>query len=89
MPCSVCGQTCVKSSTGGVLLWERNGFISAICENCWNQYSTKKPEERCCQNEFQLAALMVLSRLVPGTTNVYLGQCWCRNTIVSQRHESS
>ena len=57
MSCSVCAQT-GDSTTGGVLLFERNGLVSAICDECWFSFSLKNAEERCCKTEFQLAALM-------------------------------
>lgn len=57
MACSVCGQTDILT-TGGVLLFERNGKISAICDDCWFSFSLKNSEERLCKNAFQLAALM-------------------------------
>ena len=30
------------SMMGGVLLWERNGLISAICNDCWINYSNQR-----------------------------------------------
>ena len=57
MSCSVCSQN-GNSTTGGVLLFERNGFVSAICDECWFSFSLNNPQERCCKNGFQMAALM-------------------------------
>ena len=58
MNCSVCALS-DPTMMGGVLLWERNGLISAICSDCWNTFSLASPSNRVIKNKAQREALQV------------------------------
>ena len=62
LSCSVCATT-DSSLVGGVLLWERNGEISAICSECWATFSNVSSHKRIIKNDAQSAALKVLDFL--------------------------
>lgn len=57
MSCSVCCED--NCASGGVLLFERSGLVSAICVECWETFSTATPASRRIKNEAQLAAAKV------------------------------
>ena len=55
MSCSVCADP-AQQSFGGVLLWERNGEISAICTYCWLNFSLATDNERTIKCDAQRIA---------------------------------
>ena len=59
MSCSVCAGKC-EDSKGGVLLWERNGKISSICDDCWSEFSTTPKRLKRPRNLAQHEALKVI-----------------------------
>ena len=62
LSCSVCA---VSSShmMGGVLLWERNTAISAICNDCWINFSNKKQVKTEAQKQALMHNIGVESQL--------------------------
>jgi hypothetical protein len=57
MSCSVCAES--PSTKGCVLLWERSGYISTICMDCWLNFSSVPSIKRKPKNEAQKIAEMV------------------------------
>ncbi len=62
MSCSVCCEG--NSTVGGVLLFERSGFLSAICTDCWESFSNASPTVRVIKNKAQEAAQQVYNLLM-------------------------
>ena len=58
MTCSVCANS-NQEMKGGVILWERNGNISAICKDCWVSFSNGNPSKNQLKSQAQREALMV------------------------------
>ena len=56
--CSVCALSRPQAK-GGILLWERNGKLSAICEECWDEFSNVPNYKRIPKTQAQEEALKV------------------------------
>lgn len=82
MSCSVCGDG--RQSMGGFLLWERNGKISAICNDCWFSFTNASPNSRVARTDAQKAALMVEICKIDRMMIMNLGEDRRRASIVLQ-----